>query len=187
MEYFFKSFNPLRDTTYKKILKHVPRQFLTDEPVMYQNLVIDDKLRNDLNDDLKKYNLSVEEVLLFYILPNIPVEVHVDHFPNSTDYCHATLVLPWRSSTPCEVFWEQGNFIVDKTTVTGPDDVNQGRLNWVSDRTVCSKTFIDSPMLLRTDVPHGVKSVDAKFILVTLRFAGNPSIEDLQSKLTLNN
>jgi hypothetical protein len=185
MKYFSVACNPFSKNTHNRLQKLVDRKILLDT-VLLQLLPIDD-LRQEINQDLDKYDLKIEHVLLFYRPPALPIGTHVDYFASSNSPCYGSLVLPWVCSSEYLVYWEDGNFDLDLVAESTRDysNIEYYNINWNSEPQVCYEAKINTPIVVRTHVPHGTYSVDSRLLLATVRFAGNPSFEELSEKFAV--
>jgi hypothetical protein len=153
---------------------------LTDN-VLLQLLPIDD-LKDEINAELEKYDLKIEHILLFYRPPSTPIDSHVDLFIDGT-VCKSSLVLPWVCKDGYSVYWEQGDFDLSRASPDGHKDVEYFEMDWKSKPNICYEAKIHTPVVVKTDTPHGVYSLNSKLLLATIRFEGNPSFNDLCKKL----
>jgi hypothetical protein len=180
MKYFSIVRNPFSTGLQNQLKKLVDKNMLTDS-VLLQLLPIDG-LKHEINAELEKHDLRIEHILLFYRPASTPIDSHVDLFVDGT-VCKSSLVLPWICKDGYSVYWEQGNFDLSRVSPDGHDDVEYFEMDWKSNPEVCYQTKIHTPVVVKTDIPHGVYSLDSKLLLATIRFEGNPSFDELCTKL----
>lgn len=180
MKYFSIVRNPFSTRLQNQLQKLVDKNMLTDD-VLLQTLPIDN-IKEQIDTELEKYDLRIEYILLFYRPPSTPIDSHIDSFVDGT-VCKSSLVLPWVCKDGYSVYWEQGDFDLSRISPDGYDDIEYFKLNWKSGPDICYQAKIHTPVVVKTDIPHGVYSLDSKLLLATIRFEGNPSFEDLCKKL----
>ena len=183
MKYFSVACNPFSKHINSQLQKLVDKRMFHDN-VLLQLLPIDD-LRQDINQDLAKYDLKIEHVLLFYRPTGSPIGTHVDSVADDGGVCNCSLVLPWMCDSGYSVYWEDGDFDLVLESPKGYRDVKYLAIKWNSEHQVCHEAKVNTPVVVRTHVPHGTYSVDSRLLLATVRFAGNPSFEELSEKFAV--
>jgi hypothetical protein len=188
MQYYSNAINPFRQSTINQVFKLVDIEILRKTGntfvQMLTNNDLDSGLIDDLNNDLKVYDLEIEHFLLFFRLPTVPIKSHVDFFPDGT-VCNGSLVLPWLMQNNYTVYWEKGEYNLTKIKPSEQkyNGIEYFEIDWLSGRHICYKQTISQTILVKTDIPHGVFANDKNLLLATVRFRNNPSFEELMQKL----
>ena len=182
MKYFSIARNPFSAKMQYQMQKLVDKNSLSNEIILH--LLPIEHIQDDINEELEIYNLKIDHVLLFYRPAGVEIESHIDFFEDNT-VCNSSLVIPWICKDGYSVFWEQGNFNLIKETPAGYKDVEYFKIDWKSEHKICFETQITTPIVLKTDIPHGVHSPKNKILLATIRFKNNPSFDELCKKFAV--
>lgn len=186
MKYYSPAVNPFSKTSINKVLKIANADILKKSGQAELQLIaledIDPDIKNSLNNDLKQYDLELEHFLIFFRLPGRPIVTHIDTI--SGEICNASFVFPLALKDHYTVYWQDGNYELIKITDTDQTKVDYYVLDWKEPPVTCLEEHISDPIIVKTDVPHGVYANDNKMLLVTARFIGNPSFDELCQKLS---
>jgi hypothetical protein len=184
MKYFTIVKNPFSFGLQHRLQSLVDDKWLADN---FIQLLPIDELKKEINEELEKYDLKIQHILLFYKPPNRPIESHVDFFKDDRGktVCNSSLVLPWICKDGYTVYWEDGEFDLLVRSPPGHSNIEYHEINWKSDHKVSDEAKIHTPVVVKTNIPHGVYSIDSKLLLATVRFEENPSFEELSKKLSV--
>jgi|694.fasta_scaffold28314_7 hypothetical protein len=182
MKYSSIAHNPLSEQVTYQLQRMIDNKIINTAV----KLLPIDNLRKEINKELEKYDLLIEHVLVFGYPPSTPIDSHVDYFVSSDSPCHGSLVLPWVCKNGYSVYWEHGNFDLTKVTLATDKDVTYLEIKWNSEHSICYQVDVFTPIVVRTDIPHGVFSTDSNLVLATIRFKGNPSFEELSKKFAVD-
>lgn len=182
MKYYTIAQNPFGSTVQRQMQKFINTKMISDK-IMMDFLPIDKfNLREDINLQLKKYELEIESILLFYRPPGYSIDCHVD-FAAGGEVCNASVALPWICKDGYTVYWNDGEYDLVHRINNHNKDIEDFTINWTADPKIHYEAKIYTTIVAKTDIPHGVYSLDSNLLLATCRFQGNPSFEELSQKL----
>ncbi len=178
MQYFAVCDNPFSARLEKKLRDKLSKDYSTKKAHI-ELLQIDD-IRHDINLELKKYDLEIENVCIFYYKSMVHNEIHIDLYNNHV--INSSLAIPWILNDSYHVYWVTGKYKFAESTY---DKVQYLKLEWEEYYDVAYETKVSTPVIFRTNVPHAFRDSNLEHLIATFRFMGNPTFEELQTKFNL--
>ena len=178
MQYFAVCDNPFSVGLEKKLRDKLSKDYSTKKAHI-ELLQIDD-VRHDINLELKKYDLEIENICIFYYKYMVHNEIHID-FENNT-IINSSLAIPWILNDSYHVYWVTGNYQVLQSRYDGVEYI---KLDWKENYNIVCETKVSAPVIFRTNVPHAFRDSNLEHLIATFRFMGNPTFEELQAKFKL--
>jgi hypothetical protein len=154
------------------------------------NVDLPEDILEKVNAELSKYDLKIASGMAFKRRNDFYPDVngcHIDYLSSKDQIIKSSLVIPIDGCENTCMYWVGGDF---STVVTIPPPESNYKnpymnISWNAPGSVIEQVEISKgPMLCRVDVPHSATSkLDGSYRLVmTLRFEGNPSIEEIMSR-----
>lgn len=154
------------------------------------NVDLPEDILQKVNAELSKYDLKVVSGMAFrrrndfYPTTN---GCHVDYLSSKNQVIKSSLVIPIDGCEDTCMYWAGGDF---STVVVMPTPESNYKnpymsISWNTPGSIVEQVEISKgPMMCRVDIPHSATSkLDGSYRLVmTLRFEGNPSIEEIMSR-----
>jgi hypothetical protein len=106
MQYFAVCDNPFSAGLEKKLRDKLSKDYSTKKAHI-ELLQIDD-VRHDINLELKKYDLEIENICIFYYKSMVHNEIHIDLYNNHV--INSSLAIPWILNDSYHVYWVTGNY-----------------------------------------------------------------------------
>lgn len=110
-----------------------------------------------------------------------PQYCHIDHYEGQRH--HASIVIPVMGCRNTYQYWYDGDYDIS-ASFNENAKVAFFSTVWKSAEFIDKVYIFDSPMLCRTDVPHGAISNGREYrVTCTIRFTENETYEELSEKL----
>ena len=141
-----------------------------------------------LNRYFVKNNINIPLIrscILFHRPANFPQALHMDCNNNDPpQLINCGINIPIINCDDSYMEWYKGNYATKINAVTGTDGVVRKFINldWKEHPTLIDRVIIDTPTLVKVNVPHKVTVINKTRSLITLRFQDNPTFDDI-SKL----
>lgn len=177
MKYFFNCVNPFSLSLSNDLKKLIDVNYYKQN--CFLQLLPLENIQTKINDELKQFDLEIDNILIFFYKPSGIPETHVD-YSNDSIISKSSLVIPWILHEQYLLYWMNGNYELYEEYY---NNIKYNKLKWNSDEKVCFEVSISKPIIVRTDIPHGIRPPDKDLLLATFRFKGNPDIEELYNKL----
>jgi hypothetical protein len=136
-----------------------------------------------LDNYLKPYGFPpVHSCILFSRPAGVKQEIHVDcSSADDLELINCAVNFPIENCGDSNMFWYSGDYVTSTTEYTGKDNIKRKYvvLDWKSDPVILDQTIIDTPTLVRVNVPHRVETIPTHRKLLTFRFKGNPTYEEI--------
>jgi hypothetical protein len=113
------------------------------------------------------------------------VNLHIDSF-SGDEINKISIVFPIDNCENTAQFWYDGDYIIQKTT-TGPDKIPYLQVISKNIKLLDQVEICNTPMIVRTDLPHSAYSMSDYRLTCTLRFVENIDIETAISRINENN
>lgn len=114
-----------------------------------------------------------------------PDRTHVDS-PDNTR--HVSIVIPIEGCEDTHMYWCEGDYHFEHTILDNDNYVSYSIPIWddVAKVNVMHREKITSPTICRVDIPHDTvtRADDSYRVVVTTRFVGDPSFEEVCEKLS---
>lgn len=179
MQYFSNCKNPLSRSCETALKNLVDPNFIKHD--CFVQLLPLENIQTIINNDLKQYNLEIDNILIFFYKPFGIPETHID-YSNDSIICKSSLVIPWILHEQYSVYWSTGNYELYEEYY---NNIKYNKLKWNSDEKLCFEASVSKPIILRTDIPHGIKQPKSDLLLATFRFKGNPDFDMLYNKFAV--
>ena len=177
MQYFAVCDNPFSAGLEKKLRDKLSKDYSTKKAHI-ELLQIDD-VKHDINLELKKYDLEIENVCIFYYKSMVHNEIHIDLYNNHV--INSSLAIPWIFEKNYKVFWANGDYVLKPAVY---DNVDYHKLVWANNNyEIVCETELSTPCIFRTNIPHALHRSSSRQLIATFRFMGNPTFEQLCSRL----
>jgi len=136
------------------------------------NIKFDNILRKVIEDEVSElYNekKTFSECLLFLTPAGVKQEIHLDgNSLESLGKFRTALNIPLMNCDTSPMIWYRGEFKSDMVEYQGTKNI---KIDWIKGPFELARTYIDSPTLVRVDVPHHVYNPTTKSrIILSVRF-----------------
>ena len=123
---------------------------------------------DDISDITGKQHF-IKDAIIFFQRGNHARDIHVDGYRTEvTDFCWA-LNIPIENCEHSSMNWYSGNYSTEvKYNKIGLPSLH---LTWKDEPQIVSSTILDSPVIVKVDVPHGIINSSSKSrCILSLRF-----------------
>ena len=127
----------------------------------------------------------IRSCILFHRPANFPQPLHFDcNNDDPPQLINCGINIPITNCDDSYMEWYNGNYVSSVNAVTGNDGVVRKfiELDWKENPKLIDRVIIDSPTLVKVNVPHKITVINKTRSLITLRFQNNPTFDDI-SKL----
>lgn len=169
-------------TSIREYTAEYMKQYIKDD-IYAVRLDLPKDLIYDLEKELHSYNLpGISNLLVFkrknYFKPRLET-VHVDF---STEFIHASIVLPIEGCNDTKMFWMDGDYECKKYFLPHGDAYQL--VKWKNNPLIIAEQEIIEPTLCRVDMPHdALSSIDGSYrTVLTIRLKNNPTFEEIINK-----
>lgn len=146
--------------------------------------------RRILEQHLLQYGFPELHTCILFSRPAGEVqEIHVDcSSAEDLELIRCAINVPIENCDDSNMVWYDGEYKFSTSEYTGKDRIKRKyvTLNWQETPIEKERTIIDAPSLVKVNVPHNVTITQKHRKLLTFRFKGNPSYEDICSLFKKN-
>lgn len=169
----------------KEYFKQRAIEYSNDKFYVFEVTDVSDKINEMFRAEMEERGLPCHTSWLLFKKQGITEENHrYTHIDTINNVCEVSIVIPIIGCEGTHMYWCEGDYHVDQTEL---GQVTYGIPIWDNDATVtvAHREAIVSPTICRVNVPHEtVSNLDGSYrIVVTTRFVGHPSFEEVCEKL----
>ena len=133
---------------------------------------MDVSLRRDLEQEISEYSgtaCTLIEGLIFLTPPGRTQDIHIDgNSISAVAKSRAALNIPLSNCDRSPMIWYRGNYVAELAELQGTKNI---KLKWNTGPFEIARTVIDSPTLVRVEVPHHIHNpTNQSRISMSLRF-----------------
>lgn len=174
-------FAQIADVTRSQLSEKIP----TPGYPCIENIVLTSELVNTCNNLLSTIGVSpLKNVLAFKRVGGVvaPDNCHIDG--NTNDVCNCSIVIPVDNTKGTLHYWYVGLSDINRVRLNTSSNTEYNMLVWREVPSFVEAIQVETPMLMRTDIPHSATGrLDAPRLTCTIRFQQNESFEYLYSKM----
>lgn len=126
-------------------------------------------LKEDTNSLFQDTTIKLEHGILFFLKPYKELPIHIDAQTKHDFY--SSLNIPILNCEGGDMCWYSGSFYEEDILL--PEGIRYSKLK-MEDPTILYNSIINSPSIVRTNIPHNVvNTIDKKRIMLALRYNKN--------------
>lgn len=120
--------------------------------------------------------------ILFSRPAGIEQPIHVDcTADDDLTLVNAALNIPLANADSSAMNWYTGEYTIIGKEAVGRDGIKRkyAQVNWNDAPSILDRTYMQAPTLVRVSIPHNVSRSERHREILTVRFAGNPTFDEL--------
>jgi len=124
-------------------------------------------------------NVKIKTAIMFINEPWFKQDMHIDGFSlNRNNASDTALNLPISNCNTAPMMWYSGDFYLSSSQVK---TVKYLKINWTSVHAVAATKIIDSPTIVKINVPHHIENQsDSPRLMLSVRFTPDLRMENFQ-------
>jgi hypothetical protein len=136
-------------------------------------------LKNLISATLAQYGsekCEAKSVILFGVPPHSKVNIHVDGYTaDRKDSSNFALNIPIQHCEQGVMHWYKGAYTLEEGMT--PEKLKHLKIVWADEPEIAHSKIIDSPCIVRVDIPHNVENLSDHYrLILSIRFAPDLAI-----------